>query len=350
MEGAAICFSKIEEFRVRNLFYDIINAGLWGDEGLSKGFSFSEHEADVLFEMGLLQAVGGLMVTGMDVRGVAIGSRKKERWISTLLHIEEKNRKIESLAERIVSSLNAEGMKTEVFKGISVAKWYRNPMVRSYGDIDVVISEGFEKITDILDKKRIPFRRDHQDIVCRIEDIDVEFHPQREYVYCPKDNRTLQQLVMDYPDSPEVYLACIIVHLRRHMLTYGVGMKQICDVAAMLRNAELDMDFMAEVIDRLHMARFCSALFGFIKRRFRVECLPIAPDCGSSSFFIEETVWRDGYMLKKEREERAIGISSVKRVTGNVWFWIRRCVRMSGIMPREAVWFLPYMVGRRILK
>ena len=348
MEGAAICFSQIEEFRVKDLFYDIINAGLWGDEGLSKGFSFSEHEADVLFEMGLLQAVGGLMVTGMDVCGVAIGGRKKERWISTLLHIEEKNRKIESLAERIVSSLKAEGMKTEVFKGVSVAKWYRNPMVRSYGDIDVVISEGFEKITDILDKKRIPFRRDHQDIVCRIEDIDVEFHPQREYVYCPKDNRTLQQLVMDYPDSPEVYLACIIVHLRRHMLTYGVGMKQTCDVAVMLRNAELNMDFMAEVIDRLHMERFCSALFGFIKRRFRVECFPIAPDCGNSSFFIEETVWRDGYILKMQREDRSKGLPALRRVAGNAWFWMKRCVRMSAVMSREAACFIPYMIKRRI--
>lgn len=221
-------------------------------------------------------------------------------------------------------------------------------MVRSYGDIDVVISESFEKITDILNRKRIPFRRDHQDIVCRIEDIDVEFHPQREYVYCPKDNRTLQQLVMDYPDSPEVYLACIIVHLRRHMLTYGVGMKQTCDVAVMLRNAELDMDFMAEVIDRLHMARFCSALFGFIKRRFRVECFPIAPDCGSSSFFIEETVWRDGYILKMQREDRSNGLPALRRVAGNAWFWMKRCVRMSAVMSREAACFIPYMIKRRI--
>ena len=234
------------------------------------------------------------------------------------------------------------------YQPFSAAKWYRNPLVRSYGDIDVVITKGFEKITGILERKGIPYRREHQDIVCRVEGIIVEFHPQREYAYCGKDNRTLQQLVCDFPDSNEVYLACIIVHLRRHLLTYGVGMKQVCDVAVMLRCAELDMDFMAEIIKKLHMERFCSALFGFIKRRFDVECFPVAPDCGNSSLFIEETVWRDGYLLKMERDERANGISAVRRVTGNVVFWIKRCIRMSEIMPREALWFIPYMVKRRI--
>lgn len=349
MESATVYFCQTEKILMRDIFYNILNAGLWEDRNLSKDFSFSENEIDTLFEMGRLQAVGGLMMMGMNVYGISLG-KQKVRWINTLIGIENKNRKIDVLAEKIVSSLNAEGMNAEVFKGVSVAKWYRNPLARSYGDIDVVITEGFENVVNILERKKIPFTVEHQDIVCNIEGISVEFHPQREYVYCTKDNRTLQRLVNDFPNSNEVYLACIIVHLRRHMLTYGVGMKQVCDVAVMLKNANLDMDFMAEIIRKLHMERFCAALFGFIKRRFRVESFPIAPDCGSSSFFIEETVWRDGYMLKKEREERAIGISSVKRVTGNVWFWIRRCVRMSGIMPREAVWFLPYMVGRRVLE
>lgn len=334
---------------MRGVFYRILNSGLWGGDSRSGGFSVSESQADELFEMGRLQAVGGLLMVGMEELGMTPGIQKG-KWLGMLMHIEKKNRECEALAKRILDGLRAAGMNVEVFKGGSVAEWYRNPEVRSYGDIDVVISEGFGMIESILNEKGIVYRRDHQDVVCNIEGIDVEFHPQREYTYCPEDNRTLQQLVKDFPDSAEVYLACIIIHLRRHFLTHGVGMKQVCDVAVMLRNANLDMDFMAKVIRMLNMERFCSALFGFIKRRFGVESFPVAPDCGSYSLFIEETVWRDGYMLKFEREHRAKGISSIERVVGNAWFWIKRSIRMSAVMPREAAWFLPYMIRRRIAK
>ena len=155
-------------------------------------------------------------------------------------------------------------------------------------------------------------------------------------------------MVRDFPNSNEVYLACIIVHPRRHMLTYGIGMKQVCDVAVMLRNAGLDMNLMAGIIRELHMERFCAALFGFLKRCMEVEVFPIEPDCGRNSVFIEETVWRDGYLLKMQRDNRSKGLTALRRVAGNARFWVKRCVRMSAVIPREAVWFIPYMVKRRV--
>lgn len=331
----------------KNLFYDILNNGLWGCKSQSKGLSLSEIDIDFLFEMGRSQAVSGLLMTGVNECGISLGN-KKLRWIQTLMDIEHTNRKMEFLAERIISTLKAEGLDAHVFKGVSVGKWYRNPLARSYGDIDIVITKGFNRIANILKDKGISFKREHQDIVCQIEGISVEFHPQREYIYCSKDNRTLQKLVNDFPESNEVYLACLIVHMRRHFLTYGVGMKQVCDVAVMLKNAELDMDFMAEIIRKLHMEKFCAALFGFLKKCLEIEVFPIEPDCGRNSQFIEETVWRDGYLLKIQRENRGKGLPAMRRVADNAWFWVKRCVRMSAVMPREAIWFIPYMIKRRI--
>lgn len=332
---------------MRELFYKILNSGLWGGGSRVKGLSVSENDTDILFRMGQLQAVAGVMMMGMNESGL-VPVRNKTQWISTLIHIEQKNRKIELLAERIVSGLKKEGLEAEIFKGISVAKWYRNPLARSYGDIDVVVAEGNEKIEGVLSKWGVECKRLYEDVDCSIEGVSVEFHQRRDFAYCPKDNRTLQRMVMEFPNSNEVYLACIMVHLRRHLLAYGMGMKQVCDVAVMLKNAELDMDFMAEIIRELHMERFCAALFGFLKMCLEVEVFPIEPDCGRNSVFIEETVWRDGYLLKMQRENRSKGLSALRRVAGNAWFWVKRCVRMSAVMPREAAWFIPYMVKRRV--
>ena len=332
---------------MRELFYKILNKGLWGGGSRVKGLSVSDRERRTLFEMGRLQAVGGVLAIGMDECGVDLGSDRLS-WIKTLMYIEKRGKKIELLANGIVERLACEGLTAEVFKGPSVAKWYRKPEARSFGDIDIVVMKGAERIEEVLRKWGIGYKREHEDVVCMIERISVEFHHRRDYVYCPKDNRVLQRLVKEYPESAEVYLVCVMVHLRRHILTYGMGMKQVCDVAVMLRNAELDMEFLSKIIKELHMERFCAALFGFLKRCLEVEVFPIEPDCGRNSVFIEETVWRDGYLLKMEREKRSKGLPALRRVAGNAWFWVKRCVRMSAVMPREAVWFIPYMVKRRV--
>lgn len=332
---------------IRELFYRILNSGLWGGGSRSEGFSVSDRERRTLFEMGRLQAVSGVLAIGMDECGVDLGSDRLS-WVKTLMYIEKRGKKIDLLARKIVEELADEGMTAEVFKGPSVAKWYRKPEARSFGDIDIVVMKGAERIEEVLRKWGIGYKREHEDVVCMIERINVEFHHRRDYVYCPKDNRVLQQLVKDFPNSNEVYLACIMVHLRRHILAYGMGMKQVCDVAVMLRNAELDMEFLSKIIKELHMERFCAALFGFLKRCLEVEVFPIEPDCGRNSVFIEETVWRDGYLLKIERENRSKGLPALRRVAGNAWFWVKRSVRMSVVMPREAVWFIPYMVKRRV--
>lgn len=332
---------------MQKVFYDILNAGLWGKEAENVNLNLSEKEAEILFDMGRLQAVGGLIMIGMNEYELNTRSKKLD-WINMLMHIEQTNRKINLLAGKIISELKNKNISAEVFKGSSVAKWYRSPLSRSYGDIDIVIPEGAERIENILAKKNIEYKRMHDDVVCSIEGISVEFHRQRDFAFCPKDNRILQQLVKEFPNSNEVYLACIIIHLRRHFLTYGIGMKQICDVAVMLKYADMDMDFLAEVIKKLNMERFCKALFGFIKKRFIVDSFPIEPDSGYGSDYIEEIVWNDGYLLKVKKDKQSEGMNDIIRIAGNAIFWIKRSIRMSRLMPREALWFVPYLIWRRI--
>lgn len=98
------------------------------------------------------------------------------------------------------------------------------------------------------------------------------------------------------------------------------------------------------------MEKFAAALFGFIKRRFEeeVKVYPIKPDCGSNSLFLEDIVWNDGYLLKKQREKHNSLKSSLTRISGNTWFWLKRSVRMMRIIPDESMFFIPYMIKRRL--
>lgn len=261
-----------------------------------------------------------------------------------------KTKKIESLGNRIIESLENAGFKAEIFKGISVGKWYRNPHSRSFGDIDVVVNEGFDRICNFLQEKNVKYDVKYSDIVCNINGISVEFHKYREFTYNPFIDKKFKLMLNSYPKSNELYLACIMLHIQRHVITYGIGMKQICDVAVMLRYAELDMDMLCKFIKELNMEKFAAALFGFIKRRFgeEVKVYPIKPDCGSNSLFLEDIVWNDGYLLKEQREKHNSLKSSLARICGNTWFWLKRSVRMMRIIPDESMFFLPYMIKRRL--
>ena len=101
---------------MRELFYKILNSGLWGGGSRVKGLSVSENDTDILFRMGQLQAVAGVMMMGMNESGL-VPVRNKTQWISTLIHIEQKNRKIELLAERIVSGLKRRDWRLRFSKG-----------------------------------------------------------------------------------------------------------------------------------------------------------------------------------------------------------------------------------------
>ena len=74
---------------MRELFYKILNTGLWGGGSRVKGLSVSDRERRTLFEMGRLQAVGGLLAMGMDVCGADLGSDRLS-WIKTLMYIEKR--------------------------------------------------------------------------------------------------------------------------------------------------------------------------------------------------------------------------------------------------------------------
>ena len=335
---------------MKEIFYKILNMGLWGNITLPEGSFINNKEADDIIEAGRLQAVSGIITDGIHDGKIRLGENQSIRCVQLKLTIDRQNKKIENLGNRIIEDLGNTGFKAEIFKGISVGKWYRNPHSRSFGDIDVVVNEGFEKIENLLQGKGIKYNIEHGDIVCSVNGISVEFHRYREFTYNPFTDKKLKSLLREYPNSNELYLACIMLHIRRHVITYGIGMKQICDVAVMLRYAELDMNMLCKFIKELNMEKFAAALFGFIKRRFgeEVKVYPIKPDCGSNSLFLEDIVWNDGYLLKKQREKHNSLKSSLTRICGNTWFWLKRSVRMMRIIPDESMFFIPYMIKRRL--
>lgn len=332
---------------MKECFWEILKAGLWNEQNEFQGHTLDEEEWKELWQAAQEQAVAGIFLEGIHVLGITLPKTSKMKAMSIWAHIQNMNRLIGQKAEEWCRLLEEPGIELEVFKGPSVGKWYANPLARSYGDIDLVITRGWARIPDLLQRKGIPYTREHQDLIVREDKLIIELHPFREYLYTPYLNKRLQRMWHE-EDGPELYLTCLLLHMRRHVLTYGIGLKQFCDVAVMLKNCPMDMEKARRILLTLHAGKFAQAVFGLLEEWLGVKCFPLPPSHNQNEKLLADTVWRDGFLQKREREQQGKQVSSYRRILDNGIFWIKRSIRLGSLMPEEACWFPVYMTARRI--
>lgn len=363
------------------LFY-FLRKGLWGGGDVPDAV-ISDAAWEDLFLLSRRQAVSGIVADGIAATGLRPSQDLWHKWVLHLLHIEMMNDEMSRCGDHVLRMLSAEGIKASVFKGTSVARWYPEPSHRSYGDIDVIVHDGWDRLTEMLRRYGVQFFYEDNDII--IEQLDniltgggrkgshgqyrVELHPAYETLYNPFMNARLKRIFSGssswwdknvgqcgrpYHEIPEFYLACLIIHLRRHALSYGTGLKQVCDVAVMMRNAGIDATRLRLILKHLGAWRFGRALLRFV----RIYLYEDGRDCGhglrsadKDTGMLLDIFMRDGYELKTEREN--IGnntrLSSL-RVVKNGCFWAKRSFRMFRLMQGEAFFFMFDKTMKRLEK
>lgn len=354
------------------LFFHFLRAGL-GFGGVEVGFDVADDDWAALFKLSFSQAVQGVVADGVASSALRPSPPLWREWLAHLLHIEMMNEEMARCGEWMLGLLGGEGIEASVFKGVSVARWYLCPSHRCYGDIDIVVHRGWDKLKRVLPANGLMYFYENDDII--VEQLDgvfpaasgvggrrqqasgryrVEFHPAYETLYNPFMNARLKRIVSGRSEwwrgnvgassvphgVPEFYLACLILHLRRHVLSYGIGMKQVCDVAVMLRRAGLDMARLERLLRHLGAWRFSRSLFSFIETYLYEDGLPPTRRGGDTAL-LYSIFMGDGYVLKSERE--TIGGNtrlSPLRIAKNGWFWAKRSLRLFRLMPGEAFFFM----------
>lgn len=341
---------------IEQLFFQFLRMGLWRSGEVCFGRSLSADEWAQLFRFAHSQGVTGLFIDGVAQGEMRPDDELWAKWIAHLLYLERANRYIAIRGEAWVKRLGDAGISASVFKGSSVGAWYPEPLHRSHGDVDIVISEGWDNLVSVLAQEEWETCRSDEDEIILEEKhrLLVEFHRRWEYLYNPWTNRCFQKWCRNSkPLDNELYLVCLILHIQRHFLTYGIGLKQVCDVALMLRKASLDRGRVAYLLRSLHAERFSRLLFGFIALHLGgVEVFPLSPlKSGKGLELLNDVILREGYNSKMEQELVSGSKSrAMTRIVSNATFWTKRCYRVFSIMPGEACCFLLYKVIERLKK
>lgn len=256
------------------LFCSLLKAGLWNE---TLDIHLDKDEFKSVWNDATRQVTRGLIASAL-VSSNAVPPKVVDRLQDQLLKIAGENLKMGSVLTKSVSALRKEGIEPVLLKGHGVASYYKVPMLRESGDIDLYVGqENYRKAFDSLDAlsdapESFVFEEKEKHSHVEINGILIELH-QYSDVLSPKYDPTYQRISDDClrgsfvtlqlddcsVSTPEATFNALYIfnHIWSHYVAAGVGFRQICDWTMFLhanRDA-IDIDKLARMLDALDMLK-----------------------------------------------------------------------------------------------
>lgn len=247
------------------LFVELIQIAIGKRESLSR--IPTDDEWQNLYKESRKQSVGGLAFTALDIlskSGQKPPMALLYEWIGLSEQVRSQNALMNKEAARLTNLFEQEGHNTAILKGQANAILYSQPLTRQPGDIDIWVDGGKEKVmetvrrlglvTDEIAKyasdgdTTISYHHIHLKKNEEGVDVEVHFRPSSGNKN-PFTNKRLQQFLEDEinrenektPEGfrvPSVKFALVmqLAHIQRHLMTEGIGLRQVIDYYYLLKS------------------------------------------------------------------------------------------------------------------
>lgn len=359
-------------------FFELIRAGLWGDsadgspatEATRLDASLFEGATDkdwvALYRMAFSQALVALCFDGLHQLPPACRPPRSLylQWAAKTAQVENANRVLNVMAERVIALCQAEGIHPVLLKGQGVATCYPHPLHRQCGDIDLFVGRADALRTVQLLEAAGAIRtgeESYKHTCLEWEGVHLEIHRLVGRLNNPLANRRMQHWVGEwYPGNighrqgfpvPEAQYEVFFIfqHAFGHFLNSGIGLRQLCDWARLLyqlhqetEEAEPDGVGLEARLRGVGLLRAAQVFGGVLVRQLGLpsSCLPfsIAGDSDLSTLLLNEILATGNFGQWDSRiPPRPKGYWSGKWHT---FTWaLRRCRTLYRFAPAEALWY-----------
>lgn len=327
----------MSEDRTLNLLYLLIRIALYKkisdiNEALTEDYNqvFWDNVYSIAKSQGVsaitLDAINIIYEHNPDIN-LKISKSLKLRWIALARSVECTYANQLNLSSELADFLDAENIKTYVFKGIALSTYYPRPNHRECGDLDCYLGGLYERGNLLLLKSGYDVDDSyyvHSHI--NFKGLMVENHqftqPVRGSQLYKKFDSHIRELIQSESGSyigntklikPSSNFSALHLtsHGLRHFLSEGVKLRHILDWALLLKAEQNNINWeeFYEWADRLHMTRFADALTAISVQYFGLEITnpaihttsPYAERVLEDTLYKSEGLFNKGYSAWKSR-------------------------------------------------
>lgn len=335
----------------RMLFFELLQIALGNRDNLTNVPNREEWMA--LYQKSEKQSILGIMLDGLERLPDEQRPPKDIllQWIGFVQVIEQNTIKITKASEEAVEYFQNKGFACNLLKGSAVGRYYPNPNRRQSGDIDVWLDGSREQIYDFarkFDKDGKLYGVNYQHIHFHLfDDIPLEVHIWPSCLSNPLHNKRFHQFcAIHHPvmgqSMPSLAFdrVFILMHCYDHMLSSGVGFRQIMDYYYVLKQGftNEEKDDSVRWIKKLGMYRFASGLMWLMQYAFGMEdkYLLMEPNEKEGRFILQE-VMLTGNMGHSDTRNWGSQKTAFKRFIHN----LRRDAYLINHYPQEII-FQPF--------
>ncbi|QIH31582.1 nucleotidyltransferase family protein [Sphingobacterium sp. DR205] len=236
--------------QLKDIFFQLLRIGLWGEGKLVVKQSLTLDDWIKIQQHAINHTVEGIIYDGFPFleEQQLPPTALRLKWAVRIDQIERHNEKMNQVIAEQFSLFTEMGIQPILQKGQGVASYYRNPSHRVSGDIDWCFeADGYKKARNFLKEKQIKFQDTAGfSLDYNWKGIHVEHHKRTFDFSSPLKKNYLKTLVRHYRDQqhvinvnntqihllvPELQLLQVNIHILKHLIIYGIGLRQFCDSA-----------------------------------------------------------------------------------------------------------------------
>jgi hypothetical protein len=265
--------------RARHAFLEALQASLWNRPPLPILFDgLSREDWKGIFQLSFHQTVEGHIAD-------AVRTLPSEflpphdimlKWAVRLQRIEDRDAQMRKVISYLGWFFRENEIRAVLQKGHGVSLYYEKPEIRHGGDIDwfFPLREGYQRANFLMDSPVHSFRLTHgQSASYNFEGIEIEHHQKLVQLRNPFITSYVRNLVdelgrenlkvsfegeaIEIP-SPMLNSIQVNAHILKHQVTYGIGLRQLCDAARLYHSFEgsLDGPLLRDIYRRMGMLKW----------------------------------------------------------------------------------------------
>lgn len=343
--------------------FALIRSGLWKEQPDLSLFGNNTNWNEV-FQLAQKQTVLGFVVDGLSMLPAALQPSKgmQIKAHSLLIRTTQHHHLLNNVISELSSRLEKEGIRSVLLKGQGLAQNYPDPFKRTCGDIDLYVgNHNYKKTCQLLKQWGMlegETKESGHHLHFFYKEVPIEIHRITGILYGLSRNKRFRKWSDTLLQSEEcrscnlggetVYLPpirfdamFIFYHMYRHLITGGVGLRQLCDCVMYLHKFkdEINRDLLHEDLCRMGLLRLWK-IFGCIAVHhlgLPKEEFPFFTDTVEakelSEFLLEEVILRNGNFghYNPDKQARPKGYLAGKLFSlRNTLLYLRKMQRIFG--------------------